>query len=39
MLNLFRKPGVKDYSWLYVLAGNAICALAVYDSEWEEIVG
>ena len=33
------KPGVKDYSWLYVLAGIAIYALAVYDSELEEIVG
>ena len=39
MLNLFRKPGVKDSSWFIVPLGIPICALAVYDSELEEIVG
>ena len=39
MLSVFRKPGVKDYSWFIVLPGIPICALAVYDSEWEETVG
>ena len=39
MLNSFRKPGVKDYSWFIVLPGIAISELITYDSEWEEIVG
>ena len=39
MLNLCRKPGVKDYSWFIVLLGIAISALIVYESEWEETMG
>ena len=36
---VFIKPGVKDYSWFIVLPRIPICALDVYDSEWEESVG
>ena len=36
---VFIKPGVKDYLWFIVLPGIPICALAVYDTEFEEIVG
>ena len=38
MLNLFRKLGVKDYSWFIVLPGIPISALVVYVFEWEETV-
>ena len=36
---VFIKLGVKDYSLFVVLPRIPICALAVYDFEWEETVG
>ena len=38
-INIFvAELGAKNYLWFIALPGITICALSVYDSEWEEIV-
>mmetsp|Transcript_63476 Transcript_63476/g.168174 ORF Transcript_63476/g.168174 Transcript_63476/m.168174 type:complete len:1051 (-) Transcript_63476:117-3269(-) len=39
MLNLFRKPGFKDWSWFIVIPGVLLAALIIADSDWEETAG